>query len=79
MPERWLEKKRLPVCSYLPFAAGSRKCIGQMFAKLEAKSILAGMLHKFNVSLQENSVIVPELSLTMRPKYGVQAILTPRI
>uniref|UniRef100_A0A7S4JM71 Uncharacterized protein n=1 Tax=Odontella aurita TaxID=265563 RepID=A0A7S4JM71_9STRA len=56
IPERWIEndsgKKEKPHrFAYLPFGAGGRNCIGQHFALLEAKLVLAPMIRRFAIRL----------------------------
>lgn len=54
-PERWLKTnetdKKFHHFAYLPFSAGGRNCIGQRFAMLEAKFILAPVIREFEMSL----------------------------
>jgi len=76
-PHRFLEKTKRPVCAYMPFGAGPRACIGQNFAKLEAKVQLAAIVSRFNMHLTGQKV-VPELNLTLRPRSGITALITHR-
>ncbi|CAF4486299.1 unnamed protein product, partial [Rotaria magnacalcarata] len=53
--------------AYLPFAAGPRSCIGQNFALLEAKLMLAMFVEKCNFDMVPGQRIVPDVKITMRP------------
>ncbi|CAI0451084.1 unnamed protein product [Linum tenue] len=62
---------------FFPFAAGPRNCIGQSFAMMEAKIILAMLIAKFSFTLSPNYRHAPVIVLTIKPKYGVQVCLKP--
>jgi cytochrome P450 len=49
-PSRWTEDfvKGLPRGAYFPFGAGTRKCLGDQFALLEARIILLQVMHAFH-------------------------------
>ena len=51
MPENSLD---LPAYAYIPFAAGRRNCIGQKFAMMELKTVVAYMLRKFHIKCDQS-------------------------
>ncbi|XP_057784040.1 cytokinin hydroxylase-like [Salvia miltiorrhiza] len=76
-PERFAAKSFAAGRHFIPFAAGPRNCVGQGFALMEAKIILAMLISKFSFTISPNYRHAPLVVLTMKPKYGVQIILEP--
>ncbi|CAH8277416.1 unnamed protein product [Arabidopsis lyrata] len=76
-PERFGGRPFAAGRHFIPFAAGPRNCIGQQFALMEAKIILATLISKFNFTISKNYRHAPIVVLTIKPKYGVQVILKP--
>ena len=74
MPEA---KKARPRHHYLPFGAGPRVCIGSHFALIEAQLALATMVQRADMRMQATSV-GPEPLVTLRPRGGLPAIVSPR-
>ncbi|KAH7847065.1 hypothetical protein Vadar_021472 [Vaccinium darrowii] len=75
-PDRFSSKSFAPG-RFIPFASGPRNCVGQGFAIMEAKIILAMLISRFSFTLSENYRHAPVVVLTIKPKYGVQIRLTP--
>lgn len=68
IPERWAEKDDRPKHAYLPFGAGPRVCIGNTFASLEARILLATLAQKFRLQLPQGAVVKTDPLITLRPK-----------
>ena len=78
-PERFLPAQAAtrPRFAYFPFGGGPRVCIGNSFALTEGTLVLATVLQKFWVELVAGHPVVPDTPFTLRPKYGVKAVLRP--
>ncbi|CAF1095971.1 unnamed protein product [Adineta steineri] len=78
-PVSGLKPKLTHPYAYLPFASGARNCIGQNFAILEAKVMLAMLVQRCNFKLVPGQQIVPEMKgVTMKTKYGLFAYVGKR-
>jgi cytochrome P450 family 709 len=59
----------------LSFSSGPRSCIGQNFAMVEAKAVVAMMLQRFSLEVSPKYVHAPTDVLTLRPRDGLPMIL----
>jgi cytochrome P450 len=62
--------------AYLPFSAGPRTCIGNLFALMEGPIVLATILRRVDLELRSQAVIEPEAYATLRPTGGVPMRVT---
>jgi len=79
-PERWLDAEATasrPKMAYFPFGAGTRICVGEQFAWMEAMLVLATLARRWRVRVDGPD---PELEpiITLRPKGGLPARLEKR-
>ena len=80
-PERWTPEFRssIPRFSYFPFGGGSRSCIGEPLAWMEGIIVLATIIKKWKITLEENMKHIELRPLvTLRPKYGIRVRLHKR-
>ena len=79
LPERWTnETVARPRFSYFPFGAGSRICIGERFAWMEATLLLALLGQRWRFRLAAGAKVEPEPLITLRPKFGLIVNAAPR-
>lgn len=79
-PERFSPERvasRLPY-SYFPFSGGPRQCIGNVFAMMEAKQVLAAIGHRYRLRVQPDHPIEYEATLNIRPRHGIMVNLESR-
>ncbi|CAN6465540.1 unnamed protein product [Victoria cruziana] len=76
-PERFASRSFALGRHFMPFAAGPRNCIGQAFAIMEAKVVLAMLLSRFSFTVSHNYRHAPVYVLTLKPKHGLQIDLKP--
>lgn len=79
VPERFgPEAPAPPKFAYLPFGGGPRICIGNAFAQMEATLLLATLAQRWRLELLPGQTVVPEATLTLRPKADVLMRAVPR-
>ncbi|XP_075049198.1 cholesterol 24-hydroxylase-like isoform X1 [Mixophyes fleayi] len=77
-PDRFHPDAPKPYFTYFPFSLGPRSCIGQVFAQMEAKVVMAKFLQRFEFELVEGQSFKIVDSGTLRPMGGVICRLRPR-
>lgn len=74
-PERFLEREFSPY-EFMPFGGGSRRCIGDVFAPMEMKIVIATVLKQYHLALAEKKDVKPvRRGVTIAPAGGVKMIL----
>ena len=79
-PERWTDEMRdsLPQLAYFPFSAGPRRCIGDRFAMLEARLILAMIYQQYHLELTSGRNVEVIQTVTSRPDEDIRMQLHER-
>ena len=79
-PDRWSPEAtaKRPKFSYFPFGAGARICIGEQFAWTEGVLVLATLAQRWRLWLAPKQRIAVQPRMTLRPRYGMQMIVTRR-
>uniref|UniRef100_A0A8C2SQN8 Cholesterol 24-hydroxylase n=1 Tax=Coturnix japonica TaxID=93934 RepID=A0A8C2SQN8_COTJA len=70
-PDRFSKDAPKPYYSYFPFSLGPRSCIGQVFAQMEAKVVMAKLLQRFEFQLVPGQSFKLLDTGTLRPLDGV--------
>lgn len=72
-PDRFLpdNEAQLPRYAYMPFGGGNRVCIGNSFAMMESKIILAKMIQKFRFETCSKTKFDPQPQVTLTNKDGM--------
>jgi cytochrome P450 len=79
-PERWAQDELCarPRFSYFPFGGGPRVCIGEGFALVEGKLLLATLARRWRPRPAPGHDLRPEPLVTLRPKGGLPVTLEQR-
>lgn len=79
-PERFSPESAAnrPHYAYFPFGGGPRLCIGSNLAMMEAQLITATIAQRYLLRLVPDHPVEPEVSLTLRPKYGLPMTIHQR-
>lgn len=82
-PERFNDDNKDNIIPYthVPFGIGPRKCIGERFAMMETKLLLARIIHSFIIKPSKRStkdIVIDRNSLNMVPKGGIWLKLEKR-
>ncbi|XP_053301363.1 cholesterol 24-hydroxylase [Pleuronectes platessa] len=70
-PDRFHPDATKPYYCYYPFALGPRSCLGQNFAQMEAKVVMAKLIQRFDFTLAPGETFDILDTGTLRPKSGV--------
>jgi cytochrome P450 len=74
-PER---ESKIPKYAYLPFGGGPRVCIGNHFAMMEAKLLLAGIASRYQLRLAKGQRVAMQPRITLNPMGGLPMTLRER-
>lgn len=72
-PERWTTQAEAarPPFSYFPFGGGVRRCIGEPFALMEARLLLAAIARRWRLRLAPGMRVETLPRITLRPRDGM--------
>ncbi|XP_029902533.1 cholesterol 24-hydroxylase-like [Myripristis murdjan] len=77
-PDRFHPDAPKPYYCYYPFSLGPRSCLGQNFAQMEAKVVMAKLLQRFEFNLVPGQSFDIRDVGTLRPKDGVMSHIKHR-
>ena len=77
VPERFADTDSSvrPKYSYFPFGGGSRMCIGNHFATMEAMLAIAAIAQKYDLDLVPSQKLEMDFTFTLKPKGAVHCTL----
>ncbi len=73
-PERFTPEfeKSLPKFAYMPFGGGTRVCIGNAFAMMEAQLLLATIAQTYRLAMAQSEPVPYKAQITLIPENGIQ-------
>jgi cytochrome P450 len=79
-PDRWTADADAarPAFTYFPFGGGIRRCIGEFFALMEAKLLLATIARRWRLRLDSDQRVDVLPRITLRPRNGMHMRLLSR-
>ncbi|XP_068609518.1 cholesterol 24-hydroxylase-like [Brachionichthys hirsutus] len=77
-PDRFHPDAPKPYYCYFPFSLGPRSCLGQNFAQMEAKVVMAKLLQRFDFNLLPGQTFEIRDTGTLRPRSGVMCYMNHR-
>ncbi|MBK8020254.1 MAG: cytochrome P450 [Chloroflexi bacterium] len=80
MPERFSPERegQIEKYAYLPFGGGPRICVGNSFAMMEARLMLATIAQRYRLRLPPGHQVEVDPLITLRPKGGLPMIVERR-
>jgi cytochrome P450 len=74
-PDRFLpeREREIPQGAYIPFGLGPRICVGAAFAMIEAGLILASLVRRYDIAVENGAQVRPVARLTTRPAREIMA------
>ncbi|KAI4383506.1 hypothetical protein MLD38_009337 [Melastoma candidum] len=81
-PERWISDRGMikhePSYKFLSFNAGPRTCLGKEVAFTQMKTVVAAILHSYEVHVMKGQKVVPANSIILHMKDGLKVKITKR-
>lgn len=79
-PDRWQPERAagLPKFAFCPFGGGTRKCIGDQFAWMEATLMLATIAQDWKMRVAPGHKAQVDPKITLRPRNGMPVVLSKR-
>ena len=77
-PERFDGDGGRPQFAYFPFGGGPRRCVGEQFAMVEGKLILATLAQRYHLDLVSDPDVDLSVSITTRPLDPIEMRVEPR-